>query len=167
MIDSFIKKLLFIRQFWFNDGRFEILGIKRIGIPINSVIRLQSVNPEKFSEIIKEEAKKEFEFFEKKLNQNKTSLINVLPDLLNTYGLGKFIIVDLNLEKKTAIINVQDSLIATEFISHKIKTTKPVCNITGAILKGVFEYLFEKEVNYSETKCITQGAKLCEFIINY
>lgn len=165
MIDAFIKKLLFVRQFWFNEGRFEILGVKKASIPIDTIIRLQSANSEKFLDIVKEETKKEIEIFAKNLNQNRAALSNTIKDILNTYGLGKISISDLNLEKKTAIISVQDSPIAIEYITHKIKTAKPACNITSAIIAGAFSYLFEKEVNCTETKCITQGAKLCEFIV--
>jgi predicted hydrocarbon binding protein len=165
MIDAFLKKLMFVRQLVLNEGRFEILSVRKAMLPIDSFIQLQELNPEKYYLIIKNTVKTDFERYAKMLNMNAEALQLKMKELLETYGIGTIQVADLNMQQKRAAINVLDSAIAINFIQNKRKATKPVCFLNTAIIAGAFTFLFGQDMNCQETKCITQGQKICEFIV--
>ena len=100
----------------------------------------------------------------KKIGKTDEGTIKTLSSIFEIYGLGALEILDLNNKDKKAILRIKDSSIAQEQLK-KSKEKKPVCIMTAGILAGLFTYIFGKDVDCVERKCVAQGQEYCEFEI--
>jgi predicted hydrocarbon binding protein len=185
-LSSLLQRLLFVNQFNIIDGKVEILGNRYIMLDASDLLVLQEIDKTKTYSAaknssknniknlvehaavykgIKDQSMKNIAELSKKIGKTDEGVIKTLQSLFDIYGLGKLEIVDLKNEEKKAFLKVKDSSIAKAQIKEgKSKTT--VCTLTAGILAGIFSYIFKKDVDCSETKCLGKGDGVCEFSVS-
>ncbi|MBI2631790.1 hypothetical protein HYW75_02195 [Candidatus Pacearchaeota archaeon] len=185
MLSPFLQKLLFVNQFGIDKGKINLLGDKLIMLHASAILELQDIDESKLYEIAKksslnnlvafvEHAKvygkiksviiKELIQLGQKIGQTDEGTIKTLEGLFNINGLGKMNIVNLDNEKKEAMINITDSTIAIEWLNKNKKESKnAVCTLTAGVLAGIFSYIFGGDVDCVEVSCIAKGDNICEF----
>jgi len=187
MISPLIKKLMFVRQFSIDNGKIDVLGSKHIMLASDALLELQEIDNAKLYDLMKDSAFKQISKFvehakvyssmknallldvsvlSKKLGTGDEGLLKTLQDIFNIYGLGSLVIVSLDNDKKQASVRVMESSIAQAYrAKNKKSSAMPVCSITSGVLAGIFSYLFKKQVDAAESRCLAKGASFCEFLI--
>jgi predicted hydrocarbon binding protein len=160
MLSSFIKKLLFARQFYMNEGNIEVMKIKHVMLP--SVIVHEFNSPLLYKQV-KEHTRKEFHDLANNFGSGRTELLKSAEDIFDKYGLGR-----LEIKKSTgrsAEVCIYNSSIAHAHIHKNLNTNAPVCNLTSAVLAGMFSFLYDGDVDCYEKRCFGRGDEFCEFEI--
>lgn len=130
MLSPFLKKLLFVRQFFMTDGKIEILGEKQIMLPYSTVNCLQ--HPEMF-ETISKEIKASMVTYGKKMGSSAGGMTKSVQDIYETMGLGKMEIIKLDADKKETVLRLQNIALTD--------TT-----LVEGVLCGLFSFLWNKEL---------------------
>ena len=185
MLSSLLQRLLFVNQFNIIDGKIEILGNRYIMLDASDFLVLQEIDKTKMYKVAKDLSKNNLSDMvehaqvykgmkdqslqniaelSKKIGKTDEGVIKTLQSLFELYGLGKLEIIDLNNEKRKAILRVHQSTLALAQLK-KGKVRGPVCTLTAGILAGIFSYIFQKNVDCGENTCIAKGDSLCEFEI--
>lgn len=157
----FIKKLLFTRQLFYHEGRFEILGEHSVQLPLKSIIHMQYDNPEETFFAIRDSTREQFKAYLKKLQVRNENIADPLLHLFELHGVGKLSILDLNIETCHALVQVHDTPLVSEYEHGK----EPVCSVVCGLLSGMFSAVFDAEVHATINKCKAKGQNYCEFII--
>ena len=113
---------------------------------------------------IKDQSLKNIAELSKKIGKTDEGVIKTLQSLFDIYGLGKLEIINLDNEKKKAILRVKDSSIAKAQLKIS-KSKTPVCALTSGILAGIFSYIFKKDIDCIENKCLAKAEEICEFLV--
>ena len=160
MLSSFLKKLLFARQFFMADGKIEILGKKQVMLPSDVIAAVEGIDHELVYNNVKNTVKKDIEDYAKKLGSSEEGILKNIGDIFGTFGLGRLEIVDLDNKKKSCIIRVHNSPLM------EIKNSKSTSStMTPAIISGVFSFLFDKEVDAKQTNPSARGFDYYEYVI--
>lgn len=160
MLSNFLKKLIFARQFAMVNGKIEVLGERYVSL--HNKILIRAVNGEDITNYVKLQTSQTA----KKLGILKgPEFVKYFKDFFETMGFGGISIVDLDTGKKRAIIRLHESAIARAYISEKIETKIPVCNLPGQVMAGMLSYVFGKNVKAEEKDCIALGKDVCQFVI--
>ncbi len=154
MLSSFLKKLLFARQFFMIDGKIEVLGKKQVMLPSDVMSALDGLNTEESYFNVKSAVKKDIGDYAKKLGSGEEGILKNIDDIFGTFGLGKLEMVDINLKKKACILRLHNSPLK----SMNGKTAE--FHMTDAILSGVFSFLFKKDV---DVKRVDVNAKMADY----
>jgi len=184
-LSGFLQRLLFVNQFSINEGKVEILGTNYILLDASYILALQDIDKTKMYQTakyasienvknlvehaevyknIKDQSLKNIAELSRKIGKTDEGTIKTLQMIFDIYGLGKMQILDLNNDKKTAIVQIQNSSIAIEQYK-KGRTTIPKCTLTAGMLAGLFSFIFGKDVNCNENKCFAKGDEACFFNI--
>lgn len=129
MLSPFLKKLLFVRQFFIMDGKIEILGEKQIMLPLSAVSSLQSTNS---FDIMKKEIKSSMESYAKKMGSSAEGMTRSVQDIFETMGLGKMQIIKLNADKKETVVRININLSDTTLLE--------------GVICGLFSFLFNRDI---------------------
>ena len=177
---------MFVNQFNIIDGKVEILGERYVMLDSSSLLSLQEIDKSKMYAIakdisknsiknlvdhaqvyknIKDLALKEIVELSKKIGKTDEGVIQTLQTMFELYGLGKLKIYDLNNEKKSAVLMIDNSTMALAQLKEG-KTKKTSCTLTAGILAGMFTYVFGREVDCVEKKCKGKGDDFCEFEVS-
>jgi predicted hydrocarbon binding protein len=186
MLSDFLQKLMFVKQFNMSDGKIEILGDRYVLLSPSEILSLQSIDSTQMYTIfktssqnsieslinhakvyvnIKDESLKNIAKLSKKIGRGEEGLIKTLQIIFDIYGLGKINITMLDNEQKRAYIILEQSSLAISHIKSKGVRGK-VCTVTAGILAGIFSYIFEKDVNCAEEKCMAEGHDACYFNVS-
>ncbi len=158
MLSSFVKKLMFARQFDIADGKISVLGINQVMLPADLLDFLQNTDQKNFYKYVKLSVKKDSAAYAHKIGSTEEGLQKNVADIFETFGIGRMSIEAIDNSRQTATIRVDDSPF-TE------KHSKPNCLLTAAVLAGIFSFIFRKDVDGKEEKCIAAHAQYCEFTI--
>ena len=159
MLSSFLKKLLFARQFEMADGKIEILGKKQVMVPSDVIYDLQIINPKLTYNNIKRDIRKDIEDYARKLGSGEEGMLKNIDYLFETFGLGKMQVVTIDNKKKNCIIRVYNS----PFLGSQV--LKDNLQITPAVLSGIFSFLLEKDVDAQQTNVSIKGTNYLEYVI--
>ena len=159
MLSSFLKKLLFARQFEMADGKIEILGKKQVMVPSDVIYDLQLINPKLTYNNIKRDIRKDIEDYARKLGSGEEGMLKNIDYLFETFGLGKMQVVTIDNKKKNCIIRVYNS----PFLGSQV--LKDNLQITPAVLSGIFSFLLEKDVDAQQTNVSIKGTNYLEYVI--
>jgi predicted hydrocarbon binding protein len=184
-LSSLLQKLLFVNQFNIIDGKVEILGNRYIMLDANDLLILQEIDKTKTYSTaknmsknnlksfvdhasvykgIKDQSMKNIAELSKKIGKTDDGVIKTLQSLFEVYGLGKLEIINLDNDKRKVTLRIKGSSLAlAQLDKGKVKTT--VCVLTCGVLAGIFSYIFKKDVNCTENKCIAKGDDICEFMV--
>lgn len=142
MISSFLKKLLFARQFYMIDGKIELLGKKQVMLPYDVVEELEKGNARLYAPI-KKAVLKNISEYAKKLGSSEDGILKNIDYLFETFGLGTLQIVELDYKKKRCIVTVRNSPLSEASTGLKI---------TEAVISGIFTFILSKDVNARQMK---------------
>jgi len=165
MLSEFLKKLMFIRQFFVIDGRIEVLGVKNVMLSSAGVSLLQENNSDLVYSIFKDSMKKDAASYAAHLGTTREGIVNTIKNLFELFGLGQLKIVDLDDKSKKAIVEVYDSVFANYYIQNKKPSKTPTCIVTAGVLAGIFSFTLDSDVDAVEKRCLTLGDNCCQFII--
>jgi len=182
-LSSLIQKLLFVNQFNIINGKIKILGKDYVLIDPFTFLLLQNIDKSTTYKVakngsknaikeivnhaevynnVKSQALKEIALLSQKIGKTDDGTIKTLQKLFEIYGLGKLTITEIDNKNKTALLKIEDSTIAK---ANSKKSKEPVCILCAGVLAGIFSYIFKKDSDCIETKCLTQGNNFCEFKI--
>lgn len=130
MLSPFLKKLLFVRQFFMTDGKIEILGEKQIMLPFSVLANGQ--NPVLF-ETVSKEVRITMASYGKKLGSSAGGMTKSVQDIYETMGLGKMEIIKLDADKKETVLRIQN-------------ITFTDTTLVEGVLCGLFSFLYNKEL---------------------
>ena len=159
MLSSFLKKLLFARQFFMIDGRIEVLGKKQVMLPSDVVSALDALNTKEVYADVKNAVKKDVEDYAKKLGSGEEGILKNIDDIFGTFGLAKMELVDINFKKKTCILRLHSSPL------KKISRGASEFSITNAILSGVFSFLFKNDIDVVQVNVNAKGNDYEEYVV--
>jgi hypothetical protein len=148
MLSSFLKKLLFARQFFMTDGKIEVLGKRQVMLPAD-VIDIFTKSGKADAGAIKEAVKKDMTEYAKKVGGSSEGMLNNITYIFETFGLGRLEIVDLDNKNKRCIVRIHNP-------------TLKGGTVTSSMLSGTFSFLFGKEVDAEERK---SGPEMAEYTI--
>lgn len=183
MLSSLLQRLLFINQYNVIDGKIDVLGNRYIMLDAADFLVLQDIDSTKIYRSVKDSSKnsmkelvehanvykgikdqslKNIADLSQKIGKTDEGVIKTLQSLFEIYGLGKLEILNLDNNNKKALLRVTNSTLANAQLKKgKSKTT--VCTLTSGVLAGIFSYIFKKDVDCIEMKCLAKGDSVCEF----
>jgi predicted hydrocarbon binding protein len=182
-LSAMLQKLLFVNQFSIAKGKIEILGNKYVMLDASNLVVLQEIDKSKMYASMKKTAKsgikslvehaevykglkdqslKNIAELSKKIGETDEGTIKTLEAVFETYGLGEMEIIDLNNKDKTAKIKILGSTMALEHLK-KGKSKTATCSLTAGIIAGIFSFIFNKDVDCTETSCLAKGNGECFF----
>jgi predicted hydrocarbon binding protein len=165
MVSSFLKKLMFARQFDIDEGKITVLGEQQIMLPADLLLALQEIDPKRTYEFTKQQTSKMIENYFTRIGTSFTRSDSVVCDIFNNFGLGKMHILE-NTEAVT-VIKITDSTMAQDYIKRNSDfTDRCVCHVTSGVLAGMFSFLKKKEVNSEEKECHAKRDSSCKFVIS-
>jgi hypothetical protein len=132
MFSSFLKKLLFAREFSIIDGKVNILGQRFVMLPSELLFRIVD-SPD--TDAIQEKSLLLMKHIISKVGNNPQGLIDNLPDIFGMFGLGKLTIKSIDLKSKTCILDIDC-----------ISSEKRIADVTSAIAEGLVSGCFEKKM---------------------
>ena len=138
MLSTFLKKLLFVRQFFMTDGKIEILGKRQVMLPQEIVSDLERVSPKTEYKFLKKIFMESVKDYAKKIGSGEEGMFKNVTDIFETFGLGRMEVVNNDNKKKTCIIRVYDCPLVKEIGKSQILT---------AARSGMFSFLFNKDVD--------------------
>lgn len=162
-----IKKLIMARQISFEEGFITILGQPVTMQPIVIWVSLQKYlekegSAELMYHISKDTCKAWLTQLRRDHHMSVSDLINWGVHSTSFAGWGKASIANYDAKNKRAIIHVQDSTFAKSYGRSK----QPVDQIMRGFLAGAGCVYFDDEtIECAETKCMSTGDTLCEFIV--
>lgn len=162
MLSSFLKKLLFARQFFMVDGRIEVLGKKQIMLPSDVLTTFESASNGKLYINVRSVIRKDIEDYAKKLGSSEEGILKNIDDIFGTFGLGKLELVYINFKKRTCILRLHNPPLRQT--SDKNDKT-PEFQITPAVLSGVFSFLFKRDIDVKQTKQAAGDFGYCEYVV--
>lgn len=172
MLSNFISRLLLIRQFSIIEGEFKILEKNFYFQPIKSLVIFQNKIEKKFNqkglELIYDSSKEGFiELIKemKKFAESKERFFDVLLKLITHFGFGNLEMIEINKDKKEAIVEVKNSHFAKEYIKTFGFQKKCVDYFLAGIIAGYFSEFFESKVKCREESCIAKKNLSCKFVV--
>jgi len=184
-LSSLLQKLLFVNQFNILDGKIEVLGNRYIMLDASDLLILQDIDKTKTYSTaknmsknnlknlvehasvykgIKDQSMKNIAELSKKIGKTDDGVIKTLQSLFEIYGLGKLEILNLDNANKKVLLRIKGSSLALAQL-EKGKAKTPVCTLTSGVLAGIFSYIFKKDVDCIEKKCLAKGEEICEFAV--
>ncbi len=148
MLSPFLKKLLFVRQFFITDGKIEILGEKQVMLPSTAVARLST---DQTFDILAVEMKKSMESYAKKVGGSSGGMIKSVQDIYETMGLGKMEIIRLEADKKEITLRI---------MNVQFDRT----DVVEGVLCGLFSFVFSKDFARKDIK-VTKKPTFIDIVI--
>jgi predicted hydrocarbon binding protein len=173
MFSPFVMKLQYAMKFHIVDGKIKILDKEEVMISPEALIQIQKEIEEKLGEegnkIIynagKNQAKEVLEYCKKITGFEKIKLQTIALDLMQTYGFGKFEVINLDWNNFSVVLHVYESAICKVYRDKFGIINKPINHFLAGFLAGAYNVIFGNEVECKENLCIASGSSYCEFII--
>jgi predicted hydrocarbon binding protein len=165
---SFVDKLLLSRQLRFEEGKLTIFDQRVLIVPVELILLLieKSVVDRKFEQLIYDVMKKSVYNFCKSLAQRRSvkpkEMVQILINLAEMNGYGKLELIKLDYKTKEAVFHMRH--LPSELISKRAKT-RVVDRYWAGMLAGGASWIFGKDVDAIETRCVADGKESCEFVV--
>lgn len=86
--------------------------------------------------------------------------------VMSLAGFGDFNVVKGGLDSNRNIWVMEKSQVAELFLAKYGKSLFPVCHVPRGFYAGAASFLYEKNLDAVETKCVALGDQFCEFVID-
>ncbi|MBD3203877.1 hypothetical protein GF327_06260 [Candidatus Woesearchaeota archaeon] len=146
-----------------NHGSIEVLNRKQILLS-SEIIHLLQLENNSYDKI-KEISRQDFHEFCNEFGSKRKELMANIEDIFNLYGLGRLEIKEVDSKNKSAKLNLFNSSIAHVHLNKNKESGKAVCNLTCAVLSGIFSYLFDEDIDCREQRCYAKGDEFCQFVV--
>lgn len=167
-LSNLYMKLLFARKIQFVDGQLILVDMPFVVTPVTffSYLLKDAYDRKELKhlyDIFKASLFEVFSYeFQRRLGFNKSRLADWLKEFGYASGWGKIEFLNMDFEKKRAIVRVENNPVALSLLR---KVNQPICYHMAAFLAGGASRAFGTEVDCTEVKCMALGEKYCEFII--
>jgi len=151
-LSALVKKLLFARQFEIDNGRVNMLGMRKVIISPDVISELCSTDSKTVYKAAKSALKKDTSHLKDDMGVTGKQLLDFSIQLLEAYGVGNLQLINIELKSKRAMFIVNDSVFAK----------KGGCGFTAGALAGVLSVMFDSDVDVKETMCASK-ADHCQF----
>jgi predicted hydrocarbon binding protein len=167
LLNSFYDKFIYTSGLKYKENNFSLINLPFMIVPVELMISLIRKNDSDLNQLIYYSVKDSTEKyllkqFDVDFGLEGEKALQFIEQFFSASGWGKIEQVDLNFEKKQAIVSVQNSPFAL-LLKGKIKFEAD--HYLRGILAAAFTDLFKEKVECVETKCIALNAQNCEFII--
>ncbi|MDD5086871.1 MAG: hypothetical protein PHV16_03900, partial [Candidatus Nanoarchaeia archaeon] len=108
MLSTFLKKLLFVRQFFMIDGKIEVLGKRQVMLPTEVLSELDSCNAKDDYKKLKKIFMENIKDYAKKIGSGEEGMYKNIVDVFETFGLGRIEVVKSDNKKKTCVLRIHD-----------------------------------------------------------
>lgn len=168
MLNLYYDKFIFVSQVKFVNNNFFLVNIPFLMVPAELLLELTSRNDEELNKKIYYSVKnsvkgKLIQQFNAGPKMEGRKLIEFFLDYFSNSGWGKLEIIQLDEEKKRAIITLSNSPFA---LPLQGKLSFSVDHFIRGILAGLFSNALHADLECMELKCIASGNSECEFIVN-
>lgn len=153
-ISEFIKKMMFSRKLSFEQGRFEMLGIRGVILPTFTITKfieeVYQENGDRVFDMMFEAGKKHGRTAVEKLGRehgvSKREFLSKLMDSANVMGLGEMEIMEM--EQNYFKSSIKGSPFVEEFKKSEVlkDVERPVTEFVRGISHGIGEEFFDSEV---------------------
>lgn len=167
MLNTFYDKFIITNSIKYKNNNFYLLQMPFIITPIDIFTGMilnndKNTNIELYESVKKSMKTEILKSFDKTFGINKEKKIKLIEDYFTASGWGKIEHLKIDLEKKQALIIVENSPFA---IKLKGKTKNPVDHYLRGIIAGLMEEAFQEKVECIETECKAIGNSTCKFIV--
>ncbi|MFB6294801.1 MAG: V4R domain-containing protein [Candidatus Nanohaloarchaea archaeon] len=173
-MSKFVKKMMFAHQLDFEEGRFEMLGVRGVILPAFTVTRLmeqayEEVGEDAFDILFQvgvDHGRMAIEDVGEEHSMSKNEFMKKMVESGNVMGVGKMSLEEFDPADGEAAVTLQDSPFAEQFMDSGTfqNLDRPVDDLIRGVLHGIFADIFDTEtVTVEETKCAFQGDGMCEF----
>ena len=166
---SFVDKLLLSRQLKFEEGRLTIFDQRVLIVPVELILLLieKSVVDRKFERLIYDVMKKSvYNFCQALANRRGVKpkeMVRILINLAEMNGYGKLELIKLDYENKEAVFHMRH--LPSELITKQARS-KIADRYWAGMLAGGASWIFGKDVDATETRCVADGKESCEFVVS-
>lgn len=165
MLSPLLKKLIFARQFSVDNGEIQIIQLRNMLISPDLILQLQEADSPRLYTISKKVMKKDLDFLRGKISLEGQGNIQRLEELYELFGFGDIKVIDLDRKKKRGVVNIHNSPIARSYLLSRKASKEPTCNFIAGKIAGMFCFIFKKDVDAKEIKCLSKGDDFCQFIV--
>ena len=163
---NIIKKLLMARELNMEEGQITILGQTVVMQPLVIWVKLQKELEKRgmgyLVYVIAKDAGKEWLLgLKKHSNMSINDLVNWGVSTISFSGWGKTSILNYDQKNKRGIAHVSDSTFAKMYGPSR----DPVDHVVRGFAAAAGCIYFGEDVDAVETKCISTGSNICEFIV--
>ena len=161
-----LRKLMLAKELIMEEGHITVLGQHFVMQPPIIWITLQKELEKKNMEhliysVSKEASKTWLLGLKKHKHMSANDLLNWSMYTISFAGWGKARIVNYDKENKRMIVHTRDSIFAKAYGKSKI----PTDYVIRGFLAGAGSVCFNDDLDCVETKCISSGSHVCEFIV--
>jgi len=162
-----VKKLLFARELNLEKGKISLLGHTIIMAPVSSFIELRKQLSKIGAAALLYRSCKEsgigyMDTLIKKFSMKRSrDLIEWGMNTISLAGWGEVEVINFNEDKKMSIARLKESAFARNYGRSK----EPVDDIFRAYFAATGVIVFKTNVDVIETKCISMGNNVCEFLL--
>lgn len=174
-LSSFLKKMLMARQLTFEEGRFEMLGIRGVNLPVFTLV---SIFEEMYDEagddlfdMLFEAGKAHGEYAIEAIGrEHEMSKNEYLPktiDSANVMGLGELDVTTFSPDKGRLRVKITDSPFVEFFQESDTlqDIDRPVDTLQRGIVHGVGNELLDGPITSEEVNCAFLGDPHCEIVV--
>ena len=144
MLSPFLKKLLFVRQFFMTDGKIEVLGEKQVMLPFSAMMNLQNAST---FDLVSKDMKAVMQSYGKKMGSSSSGMVKTVQDIYETTGLGKMEIIKLDADKKETVLRLANMNVTDTALVE-------------GVLCGLFSFLFNKELTRKNITVTKKGTSI-------
>lgn len=167
-----VAQLLMHGQLKFEDGKIILLNQSVAMTPLSTYTQLvKLLNDAGSQSLLYKSAKKTgFTWNQNMLKNYNTKTRREIFDwgkkVMGLAGFGEFNVVKGGLDSNRNIWVMEKSQVASLFFDEFGKSNFPVCHVPRGYYAGAASFLYEKELDAIESKCIAKGDPFCEFVID-
>ena len=165
---SLFKKLLIARQLEMERGVIKVMKNRMtlLPAPFMSYLLKTSKNPIKMGKECYYSAKLTTYnhltyLLEEEYGLKHHKLEQWMRDVAELMGWGIFTVLNVSWEKKEALITIKDSPVANEMG----RVGYAVDHVSRGAIAGAISIIFRTNIDVVESKCISRGDIVCEFVI--
>jgi predicted hydrocarbon binding protein len=165
-VDLF-RKLLVGREIKFEDGKLIIFNEDWIMLPVKILAEVFSKvleDPKMSSKLyyVSKDANKKgmSKVLVNKYGFKDEKFLNLATDMAQMGGWGEIKIMNLDVKKGTASVNIYNSPVARLLRGSK----KPVDHVWRGTMAGGMSKAVGKDIDLVEVECIAMGKKFCSFV---
>lgn len=171
-MSNFVKKMMFAHQLEFEEGKFEMLGIRGTILPVFTLTRIiESLFEEKgedafdlLFQVGKEHGELGVEKMGREHKVSKREFFQKLTKSANVMGLGTVEMERFEMDEKKIVLVITGSPLVEEFKNSEVLSDidRPVNDFLRGVIHAMAEEVFESEAVSEEKKCEFLGDERCE-----
>ena len=167
MLNSFLDKFVVTNNLKYKNNNFYLIDTQFLMVPTEILVSMTA-------KATREESKKTYYAVKQATQEKLMEKFNIdfglqgqkglelVETIFTAFGWGQLKNIDLDFDKKQAIVTVSNSPFA-ENLQGKTQTESD--HLIRGILAGLFSKFFSADMECVELECMALGAQACKFIL--